>query len=322
MDLDLAQVRAFVAAAEDLHFGRAASRLFLTPQAVSKRIRRLEGALGEDLFRRDHQAVTLTPAGERFLPHARALLSLAETAARATRAALVGPPLRIDVWGPEHVPLRILRQLAAEPDFVLELSMRRSLGGALDAIERRELDVAFGRPHDLGRRWPPGVARQLLFLEPVAAAVVAGHPLAAEPVLTGEKLRDPGLWLPVTDDPPELAGLLKRFSSFLGVPSEQSPANLGVEDTLDSLRADPHRVSTVGAQWVLPGADDIVVIPFAPTPYLPWSVVWREDNGHPMLAGLIELLCKASIAGDWLRFEPPRDWLPEPDLDDYRLTQQ
>ena len=46
MDLDLAQVRAFVAAAEDLHFGRAASRLFLTPQAVSKRIRRLEGTLG------------------------------------------------------------------------------------------------------------------------------------------------------------------------------------------------------------------------------------------------------------------------------------
>jgi hypothetical protein len=77
----------------------------------------------------------------------------------------------------------------------------------------------------------------------------------------------------------------------------------------------------VGAQWVLPGADDIAVIPFAPTPHLPWSVVWREDNGHPMLAPLLELLLKTSIAGDWLRFEPPRDWLPEPDLEDYRATQ-
>jgi hypothetical protein len=41
-----------------------------------------------------------------------------------------------------------------------------------------------------------------------------------------------------------------------------------------------------------------------------------------MLAPLLELLLKTSIAGDWLRFEPPRDWLPRPDLDDYLLTQQ
>lgn len=322
MDLDLAQVRAFVFAAEDLHFGRAATRLFLTPQAVSKRIRRLEAALGEILFSRDHQAVMLTPAGERFLPHARRLLTLAETAARATRAAQAAPPLRIDVWGPVHVPLRIMRQLAGQTDFVFEMSMRRSLGSALDAIEHGQLDVAFGRPHDLGRPLPGGVARQMLFLEPVAAAVVAGHPLAGEPVLTAASLREFGLWWPFTDTPAELVGLLKRFSSFLGVPGEGSPANLGVEHTLDSLRAHPHRVTPVGAQWVLPGGDDIVVIPFEPTPYLPWSAVWREDNCHPMLAPLLELLLKASISGDWLRFEPPRDWLPEPDLEDYRQIQQ
>jgi hypothetical protein len=81
-------------------------------------------------------------------------------------------------------------------------------------------------------------------------------------------------------------------------------------------------VAPVGASWALPGADDIVVVPFAPVPHLPWSVAWREDNGHPMLAALLELLLKTSIAGDWLRFEPPRDWLPGPDLDDYRLAQQ
>ncbi|HEX6681613.1 MAG TPA: LysR family transcriptional regulator [Candidatus Limnocylindrales bacterium] len=320
MDLDLAQVKAFVFAAEDLHFGRAATRLFLTPQAVSKRIRRLEAALGEELFSRDHQAVTLTPAGERFLPHARQLLALAEAAAQATRSPAM--PLRVDVWGPVHVPLRAIRQLAGESDLMFELSMRRSLGSALEAVERGELDVAFGRTHDLGRAWPAGVARQLLFLEPVAAAVVAGHPLAAEPVLTASLLRQTGLWWPFTDAPSELVGLLKGFANHLGVPGKGSPANLGVEHTLDSLRAHPQRVTPVGAQWVLPGAADIVVIPFEPTPYLPWSAVWREDNPHPMLPTLLELLAKTSVAGDWLRFEPSKDWLPEPDLADYRQTQQ
>jgi len=50
MELDLGQVRAFVVTAEQLHFGRAAARLFLTQQALSKRIRQLERSLGEPLF--------------------------------------------------------------------------------------------------------------------------------------------------------------------------------------------------------------------------------------------------------------------------------
>ncbi|CAM5344864.1 HTH-type transcriptional regulator HdfR [Streptomyces glaucescens] len=66
MDLDLAHVRAFVRAAEELHFGRAAATLTITQQALSKRIARLESLLGTELFQRGGSGVRLTDAG-RFL---------------------------------------------------------------------------------------------------------------------------------------------------------------------------------------------------------------------------------------------------------------
>ncbi|WP_314622850.1 LysR family transcriptional regulator, partial [Streptomyces stackebrandtii] len=69
MDLDMAQVRAFVRTAEELHFGKAAGTLGISQQALSKRIARLESLLGTPLFERGGgSGVRLTPAGERFLP--------------------------------------------------------------------------------------------------------------------------------------------------------------------------------------------------------------------------------------------------------------
>jgi DNA-binding transcriptional LysR family regulator len=85
MELDLPQVRAFVEVAEQRHFGRAAARLFLTQQALSKRIQRLEHTLGEPLLVRGSGGVELSDAGQRFLPHAKALLAAADAAAKAAR---------------------------------------------------------------------------------------------------------------------------------------------------------------------------------------------------------------------------------------------
>jgi DNA-binding transcriptional LysR family regulator len=52
MDLDLAQLRAFVAVADVGHFGRAAAMLTMSQQAVSKRVAGLERAVGPLLERR------------------------------------------------------------------------------------------------------------------------------------------------------------------------------------------------------------------------------------------------------------------------------
>jgi DNA-binding transcriptional LysR family regulator len=97
VDLDLAQVRAFVAVVDRRHFGRAAQDLNLTQQVLSKRVTRLEAGLGPLLERR-RDGVALTAAGERFLPAARHMLEVADHAVAEVRQTPVAP-LRVDVWG-------------------------------------------------------------------------------------------------------------------------------------------------------------------------------------------------------------------------------
>jgi hypothetical protein len=83
MDLDLAQVRAFVAVADEGHFGRAADLLSVSQQGLSKRIARLEAGLGVRLLDRGTHGVTLTEAGRRFLVPARRPVAAGDIAAAA-----------------------------------------------------------------------------------------------------------------------------------------------------------------------------------------------------------------------------------------------
>src|SRR4051794_29914468 len=98
MDIHLRDLRYFVAVAEDLHFTRAAERLFVSQPALSKQIRLLERHLGADLFVRDPKEIRLTAAGERLLDRARPLLdgwddavaAVNETVAAEQRTLVVG----------------------------------------------------------------------------------------------------------------------------------------------------------------------------------------------------------------------------------------
>ena len=83
--MELRQLEAFVAVAEELHFGRAAERLRLSPPTLSELIRRLERELGTPLFTRTTRRVVITSAGAELLARSKVILDEVAAAGAAVR---------------------------------------------------------------------------------------------------------------------------------------------------------------------------------------------------------------------------------------------
>ncbi|MFJ2990590.1 LysR substrate-binding domain-containing protein [Collimonas sp. NPDC087041] len=90
MNIELRQLRYFVAVAEERHFGRAALRLHMTQPPLSQAIQALEANLGTPLFARTKRSVALTPAGLALLPEAQRLLQQAGALPDLVRRAASG----------------------------------------------------------------------------------------------------------------------------------------------------------------------------------------------------------------------------------------
>jgi acetyl esterase/lipase len=84
--IELRHLRAFVAVADELNFGRAAERLYISQPALSRQIRALEQLVGCELLRRSTHTVELTLAGEALLDRSRKLLRDVDQAVTATLA--------------------------------------------------------------------------------------------------------------------------------------------------------------------------------------------------------------------------------------------
>jgi DNA-binding transcriptional LysR family regulator len=190
---DLRQLRAFVAVAEELSFTRAAERLFVGQQAVSKSVRQLERELGVELVERTTHDVRLTAAGAALIEAGRPALAAADAAFAAAREAGRGLAGTIRVGASPAVSLLDRQEAVAvlrrdAPDLsvaVLEVRPR----DVRRMLRARELDLVLARTSD----GAPDVDSAALRPTPAVLCVPEGHRLEGEaPValkqLDGERL--------------------------------------------------------------------------------------------------------------------------------------
>lgn len=193
MDAHTRRLRYFVAVAEELHFSRAASRLFVAQQALSKQIRELETDLGTVLLRRSTRKVELTAAGEAFLPAARETLAVFDAGVDAARRAGGGEHRDVLKLGfVVGAALALTTPILAEftrrhPEIQLDLHefpLQDPSAGLADG----STDVAFVRlPISVAH-----LATESIFIEPLVAVVPTGHRLAGRnSVRVAELLDEP-----------------------------------------------------------------------------------------------------------------------------------
>ncbi|MFF4619121.1 LysR family transcriptional regulator [Nonomuraea jabiensis] len=181
-DLEVRQLRYFVAVAEELHFGRAAERLGMAQPPLSRAIRALERQLGVPLLERTTRHVALTPAGETLLRDARIALDAVTAAARRARhAGRSDPGLRLALKADYDGGL-LPQILAAYQREAVALPVELVLGGKgeqLTALRDGRADVALvpaplDEPLDVH-----GLDVEPLLTEPRLVALAASDPLAA-----------------------------------------------------------------------------------------------------------------------------------------------
>lgn len=178
MDVHTRKLRYFVVLAEELHFSRAAARLYVAQQALSKQLQDLEKEVGATLLTRSTRSVSLTAAGEAFLVAARSILatfdSVVEEAQRATRMETGTLRIGFGVGAALELTAPILDEFGRRhPEIEVELreyplttpSSGLAEGWADLAIVRLPLTV-------------DGVEFEELFVEPRVVGISARHRLA------------------------------------------------------------------------------------------------------------------------------------------------
>jgi DNA-binding transcriptional LysR family regulator len=271
MPLHSRQLLAFVAVAEELHFGRAADRLNISQPPLSQQIRRFETEVGAALFVRTTRSVQLTPAGRALLDAARQLIDQGNAALAAARHVATGEigslALGFTSAAAYHaLPKAIAAYRERFPKVQLVLQEQNSielweglLAGRLDvALLRRQSSMS----DSLFRFLPAGQ-------EPLIVAMPAGHRLSSAARIAPKDLQD---------EP--FVGFAQRTSSYFHALIGALFAQAGVQPRIVHESVLPTMLSLVEA------GVGVALIPESAAAMRPGRLVFRPLQARGAVARL------------------------------------
>jgi DNA-binding transcriptional LysR family regulator len=298
MDIDLRLVRYFLVMAEELHFTAAARRLYISQPGLSNQIRRLERQLGFELFERSARGVTLTPAGEAFLPHAREMLAALQSGLGAAAAADGAAVLRLDLLESSlETPRAVLAQVRDRlPSVRLDVTSH----GSVDQQRRLlsgDLDLGLcGAGAPLGTTLAEEVVRR----EPVGVALPVDHRLSALDEVPLADLAEDPQYLPRDDFAPEWNAFVLDCCQAAGFTLHRHPAGTdGTDIAMDLVRAG----ECVALSLMSTSAPEGTVVRrlAGPLPLYSWVIRWRRSESTSWYVDAArEAVTDLAVSRSWL----------------------
>jgi DNA-binding transcriptional LysR family regulator len=307
--MDLRRVRYFVAAAEHLHFGRAAERMHVVQPAISQQIKRFEEELGAELFERTGNEVRLTEVGHQIYPECLRLLAQADDTMRVAKAARAGIRGRISFAFVDNSVCSLLPPLirsfrGSYPDVELRLqTLNRS--EQTNALHDRQIDVGLLPGPVLDEDFQS----EDFVSAPLAAVVPLGHPLANRDQIELEQLsEDPFVLFPAGQRSRMLETILAACARACFTPRVVQET-MHIHTVLALVDAGVG-VSLVPSWVTGGGVHAVVFIDLAtPTPSYDLKFAWRKDSSNRALDGLLNIARDVAPAR-WARAKTPAEtWM-------------
>jgi DNA-binding transcriptional LysR family regulator len=177
--MELRHLRYFLAVAEELNFGRAATRLRISQPPLSQQIRQLEEELGVKLFERTKRQVRLTEPGKRIVVEAQQILSQVDHFLSVTSQVSEGTIGRLSVAGQAVLNdelVRTLRVFARQYPLVHIQLHFMNTAQQIEFLREEQVDIGFLHlPVECSDLTVEPIKREPLWL-----AVPKGHPLAKQ----------------------------------------------------------------------------------------------------------------------------------------------
>ncbi|MET8800026.1 LysR substrate-binding domain-containing protein [Nocardia sp. NPDC004568] len=293
--MELRQLRYFVVLAEELHFGRAADRLFITTPTLSQQLKVLERELGTPLVLRGRRT-ELTPAGAALLVSGREVLRAADEAVRSARraAGVDDPRLRLGLvnGAPPWLSTRIGELARAAVPGARTVLTSGTTAEQAELLAAGAVDLALLRaPVQL----PAAFAQRPVVAEELGVLVSAGHPLADASALTPDDLDGHELILFSRDVAPGLHDRLLGELRARGVRMRLSDSVLGHAQMVAVL---PSRDDVVGVESPRARRPGLVWHAFPGEPLIvTYVAAWPRDSRNPVLRGLLATLPAGVLTG-------------------------
>ena len=299
--MELRELRAFVAAAQELHFARAASRLYISPSTMSELIQRLELELGAALFMRTTRRVALTEAGVELLGRAETILELTDQATQAVGAIARGTAgtVRLGVTPPAGAVIapHLARRFAAAASELTVDIQRMWLPSLSAALHAGSIDAAL-TCGDLERP-DPNITTREVGSEPLLIGLRPGHPLATETSIELHRVADRTLGMHPARLFPAWHAVQRRILAAAGV----SPPIAELDDTDLTARSWSDQPDV---EWImliaslLAGHEDTIVRP-AGGLVVPFTLSWpAHTSQRPVVRRFIESSLRGELPPGWL----------------------